>query len=344
MIDSKEVKQILNTFNDSVFLLDEAGSILLINDKATTEFNLDFSRLPLNLDDLISLTGLISNNPVNWRKFTELNNNEASKVICHGGKRAFIGEIVVKKLLLDNFDWVVSIRDITQREQLESSLFKSKQELHLLYSMLIEAQETERQRIATELHDQIGQMLVRLKLDLQWIHRHLKDKEKDQLQNRVNISMSILNETVRQVKQMTHTLKPQLLQQLGLHAGVMGLIEYFKDDSGIEVKTRIKITNLDLDKDKALDVYRIVQQGITNAIEHGNPSIIEVNLSTEKNELLIVEIVDNGIGFDYDESIPTGLGIAGMQERVYRWGGIITISSYNDAGKSGTRLRAEIPL
>ena len=229
------------------------------------------------------------------------------------------------------------VRDISER--------KRAQESARTYSRcLIEAQEAERRRISMELHDQVGQILTAVRMNL---HALQKTCSAPEMLASIQDNLSVIDEAVHQVRDLSVNLRPQLLDDFGLVVAV----RWYLDRQAKNNRVAVEFVSLSVqDEDRfpaALETacFRIVQEGMTNIIRHAHANRISVKLERAGNDLLLV-ISDDGTGFDINAARAAGsaaatLGLRGMEERAQAVGGTLTIDS---APGRGTRISASFPL
>jgi signal transduction histidine kinase len=204
---------------------------------------------------------------------------------------------------------------------------------------VLEVQEEERKRLAREFHDEVGQIFTALRLDLVWIRTRLKPGQ-GELQEKIRTMDTLIDESIRKVRQIARTLRPDILDSEGLVAAVRGLVHDFEIHSGIE--TRLDAPEeLVVEPAVATVVFRVIQEALTNVARHSEATLTEVRLSREENAL-VARVCDNGKGIDQERlATRRSLGLRGMQERAKLVGGEIVIASLKP---TGTEIQARIPI
>lgn len=211
------------------------------------------------------------------------------------------------------------------------------QELAALSAKLISAQEEERRRIAHRLHDELGQTLTAAKMDLELLAREAKEG----LQPRLRENARLLGEALAQARELSHSLRPPLLEELGLGPPLRALGERFAEAGEFEVKLELEEPGRLRPELEGL-IYRAAQEALTNAAKHSQARRVVLRLGRAKGQLRL-EVEDNGRGFDPQVVLRSrgGLGLQGMRERAILAGGSLRIES--KAGR-GTRVTLELPL
>ena len=236
--------------------------------------------------------------------------------------------------------FTVILRDITVRKQHEDELKRQQQELRDLSARVLEAREEEKTRIARELHDELGQLLTALKMDLSWLRERLPAGE---LAGKADEMAGVLDHTVTSTRRISADLRPLMLDDLGLAEAAGWLVEDFAKRSGIRVDARIAedLPPEKLSRSAATAVYRAVQESLTNIARHSGARHAWVLIEVDDGALY-VEVEDDGRGIaPQDLAKPRSLGLRGMRERVAYLGGGLEIMR---APRGGTRLRLRMPL
>lgn len=228
-------------------------------------------------------------------------------------------------------------RDITKRKAAEAELIASREQLRKLSEFEQRAREQERARIARELHDELGQTLTAIKMDLTW----MKDKlgEPALVSSRIERLIAIADRSVVDLRRIATELRPLILDELGLRAAIEWLTQTVAERSGLPI-TLVFDEGTAYGPDVSTAAFRIVQEALTNVLRHGAATGIEVRARNAGNALLI-EVSDNGRGIDRSASTRGRLGLAGMRERARLLGGSVAIDGKAGAG---TTVRVRLPL
>ena len=237
--------------------------------------------------------------------------------------------------------FISQIQDITERKRAVETLEGYNIRLKALSHRILETQETERRRIARELHDEVGQMLTTIGLRL----HQLKGLCGAEVQSALNEDISFVNRTIEQVRELSLNLRPPMLDVLGLEAALRWYAENQRQRTGLDVQLVGHLEGPRLDPDLEIACFRVVQEALTNVVRHAHAKRVWIELQEEDSKLHLV-IHDDGIGFDVAakrECAGRGrsFGVLAMQERVELLAGQFDVESATGAG---TWIRASFPL
>jgi signal transduction histidine kinase len=223
-------------------------------------------------------------------------------------------------------------RDVTEQKQAE-------QALQSFSRRLIEAQEAERQNIARELHDEIGQVLTAVRINLQSLGRSASSKSALPIDD----SLAIVDEALNRVRELSLNLRPPVLDNLGLSSALRWYVDRYARRSGIVADLQTDLDGRRLRRELETACFRIAQEALTNIARHAQATHVLVRLKCT-NGNLDLKIRDNGVGFDVGALIKdshSALGLRGMEERAVAARGHLIIDS---APRRGTEVRASFPL
>jgi signal transduction histidine kinase len=251
-------------------------------------------------------------------------------------------EVVAAQLLNpDGERSLISVlRDITERNRFEEELQRSREQLRELAIHQESVREDERAGIARELHDELGQLLTALKMDISWLSRHLDSIPPDQMRDKLAGMIALTDTSVSAVQRMSSQLRPGILDDLGLVAALEWLARDFQQRSGIQCIAEVDNT-LDISGPRATVLFRICQESLTNVSRHAQASQVTVSLGRRDFDV-VLRVTDNGRGISSEEmEDPRSYGVMGMRERARAFGGRVTISG---APGEGTTVEATLPL
>ncbi len=230
--------------------------------------------------------------------------------------------------------------DITEKKEAQNKLIALNNQLKDLYLHQQGIVEETKKRIAREIHDELGQQLTVLKMDISWLCKRIEHPS-EKVNERIRELISMADNTIKSLRRISSELRPSMLDDLGLQAAIEWHAQEFEKRSGITLETDISVTNVKFPDDVAITLFRIFQECLTNVARHAEATRVNVDLSV-KEGILAMHVKDNGKGF-LPESIENKktLGILGMRERVQIIGGEYTISSKPG---NGTAVEVKIPL
>ena len=236
--------------------------------------------------------------------------------------------------------FTVILRDVTLRKQNEDLLQRQQDELRELSARVLEAREEEKTRIARELHDELGQLLTALKMDLAWMRERLPAGDPALAAKAAEMG-EVLDQTVSSTRRISADLRPLMLDDLGLADAAHWLVDDFARRSGVRCEISIRADGMDAVEQRiATAIYRALQESLTNIARHSGASNAWIMLGTEGADIRF-EVEDDGRGIaPGDLAKARSLGLKGMRERVAYFGGSLEISR---APRGGTRVRARVP-
>jgi signal transduction histidine kinase len=227
-----------------------------------------------------------------------------------------------------------------ERRRAEENLRKSHKQLRALSVYLQYVREDERIRISRQVHDELGQALTGLKMDLYWLS-HRVPKKLRAVQKKTKDMSAHIDTTIQTVRRISTELRPGILDDLGLAAALEWQAQEFQKRTGLRCNVVCEVTETAFDQDLNTAFFRIFQETLTNVIRHAHASCVDVLLQ-EEQACLSMEVKDNGRGISCDEISNTkSIGLLGMRERAALLGGELTITG--QAGE-GTCVRVKIPL
>jgi PAS domain S-box-containing protein len=333
---SREMSGILKYTPAVIYIKNRKGEYQLINDRFEKLFNVskedilgksDGDRLPaavasqLRSNDLQVLKTESECQFTEWvRQADGLHTYLSVKFPIYGEDQSVVGVCGIST-------------DITE-------LQKAQDKLRRLSASILENQERERAALSRELHDELGQMLTALRMDAVWLEKRLLDTD-EKGAGRATIMRRLVDKTIDEIRNMAYQLRPGVLDNLGLMDALDSLVQDFRGRSEWTCMFYASACP-GVDSPVATAVYRIVQEGLTNALRHARAANVTVSVGREDPDTLVVEIVDDGVGFEYrPEDNGQGFGLTSMQERANLVGGSIVFET--TLGK-GTRIIGRFPF
>lgn len=218
-------------------------------------------------------------------------------------------------------------------------LLRSLDQLHALAGRLQSVREEERKRVAREVHDQLGQALTALKLDLGSLLHEIPGAAQHP-PKRASSILKLVDDTIQTVRRISTELRPGILDDLGLVATVEWAGGEFEARTGTKCRLDLPQEDINVDSERATAIFRILQETLTNVARYAEASEVKVRLTREDGDLSL-EVHDNGTGIDEDKiSSADSLGILGMRERARLLGGKLTVTG---VPRKGTTVRVRIP-
>jgi signal transduction histidine kinase len=200
--------------------------------------------------------------------------------------------------------------------------------------------EEERTRISREIHDELGQSLTALKMDLSWLVKRL-GKEQKPLLEKAGLMSKLIDMNIQTVKRISTELRPGLLDDLGIAAALEWQAEEFKERTGIQCAVSVDPEDIALDRNRSTTIFRVFQETLTNVVRHADATKVKISLK-QNNGDLILQVRDNGKGITEKQiSSPKSIGLIGMRERVTFLGGKLKITGDR---KKGTTVTVSIPV
>jgi len=235
---------------------------------------------------------------------------------------------------------LVSEVDITEQEKILKELEESHEQLRTLSSHLEYGREEERKRISREIHDELGQALTALKMDISWLNKKIYPEQKT-VSEKIETMFNLINETIQKVKKISSYLRPSIIDDFGLPAAIEWEADEFQQRTGIFCVINFGPEDIIIGTNISITLYRILQEALTNIARHAKATKVKITLKKEIDKLIFI-IHDNGTGIA-DEKIndPKSFGLLGIKERVYHLGGNVKI---NGKPGRGTMVRVSVPV
>jgi len=230
------------------------------------------------------------------------------------------------------------LRDVTERRRMEDAL-------ESMRSKLLNLQESERSKISRVLHDTIGQNIGILDFNLATIVEILDETSRESISRLIDNMRNVIRETGDKLRDISSGLHPRLVQELGLVAGAHNLIDRFQGATGIEVHSSIQINELHIDESVAVNLYRIVQEALTNIVKHSKCGSVLFEMAVDDGRLGVM-VKDDGTGFSLEDVSQRdieqrGMGLFIMEERAKAIDGRLQIHSEPD---KGTKVQVQVEL
>ncbi len=235
--------------------------------------------------------------------------------------------------------------DITERKKSEKALKESQDQLKNFAAHLQNIREEERILLAREIHDDLGQILVAMKIDVGMMKLSIKKSkveiEPEKLMTEFEKLLQLVDTTIKTTRRIMTNLRPEVLDMLGFIEAIKQYLKGYEERHKVECILTNNSTDIDLNPQQGVALYRIIQEAMSNVAKHAKASQVKVNIIKEANKLTL-EVIDNGVGFDSSAKMRSdSYGLIGMKERIFLLDGELSISS--KLGK-GTTVKVAINL
>jgi PAS domain S-box-containing protein len=232
-------------------------------------------------------------------------------------------------------------RDISERRKSEEAISRTSEELRQLASHLQDIREEERATIAREIHDELGQQLTGIKMDISWVVKRWNKHADDPLAQRMVATLGLLDNTIKTVRRIATELRPSILDDLGLIAAIEWQSQEFTRRAGVKTHFQSSVSEFHFEPSTAIGLFRICQESLTNVARHAAAKNVWISLGLTKEQLFLhIRDDGKGIGKKGGKEKKT-LGLLGMKERALMMGGSLVIESPEG---SGLTLEVIVPL
>lgn len=317
-----------NLISDEIWWNDNFYSQLGYN-RNNIQSNIEFWNNNIHPDDkervISSIEDAFANDEEYW--ISEYRFKMANGAYAHILDRGFVSYNEEGKAI----KMIGAMMNFTDKKEKEMRLLELSSKLHSVI-------EEERSHLAREIHDELGQQLTLLKLELNRVKKFLPNNPNEALLH-LNQSLETVTGSIKSVKNLSFELHPQLIRELGLNDALERYMHNFSQRSGLNCSLSIDTNFYCDDQAKSLTIYRIVQEALSNVIRHAKASEASVNISSSKHHWSI-SIEDNGTGISENPEDKISLGLTGMKERAHMINAELEIKSSN----TGTKINITIPI
>ncbi len=337
-VSEEKYRTLVEQAADSIALYNAEGVLLDTNTSASRLLGFtreEFSHM--RLSDVL-LPDEIAENPV---QFDVLSSGISTVKIRRMRRKD--GSVVITEVRsqqLPDGRFLSVIRDMTERIKAEEELKSSYKAVRNLTAHLQNIREEERTNIAREIHDELGQQLTVLKMDVAWLNKKFQGPD-EKVNQRLKDLLTMLDETVQSVRRISSQLRPSLLDDLGLTAAMEWQLGEFEKRAGVKTSFKAPHDEFPIPEAAKTALFRIFQESLTNVVRHSAAKSLSVSLREDK-QCLVMSITDDGVGFDpLKVAEKRTLGILGMKERTEMIGGTYEI---NAKPGNGTSVIVSVPL
>lgn len=339
-ISKQKYRSLFEESNDPIFIHDLDGNIINANSKACELLKYEREQLlQMNTIDLF------------FDKILETENSYLERINKNGFTRF---ESIFKSSDGDLYNVDINsrvfglektliqaiVRDITSIKKIESELKRSHEELYNLRIYSDKKLEKEKRRIAREIHDELGQILTAMELELSWVRKN-SDRHDKSVSDRIDSISKLIDMGLSMIRKIATELRPGVLDDLGFVAAIKWGIGEFHQKTGIECGLILDPQEFDLSNNISISMYRIFQEIMTNIIRHAKADRVKIFIWKDINEMNM-EISDNGLGIPAEKIDNVfSFGLIGMRERVENLNGSFQIKG---SKKKGTQITVRIPI
>lgn len=340
-------RSIFEAANDGIAIHDiKTGEIIEVNQKHSEMFGYTAEELRSrgNIDSIsLGESPYAEKDALDWIRKAALGKPQlfewkAKNRLGH----VFWSEVNLKRVVIGGKERMLAlVRDITERKIAEDELKESREQLRKLTSHLEFVREEERKHISREIHDELGQALTVLKMDVSWMGKRILENQK-LLKTKTREISQFIGDTIHTVQRISMDLRPRLLDDVGLVAAMEWHAMEFQKRTGVRCSIDAdKMNDSQLSQDQATTLFRIFQEALTNVSRHAHARNVQA-LMKQEDDLLVLSIEDDGCGIS-EEKVhdPNSFGLLGIRERVGYLDGSFEIRG--TPGR-GTILQSRIPL
>ena len=335
----EKYRTLVEQANDGIFIADHTGRFIIVNSAASKLSQYSHEELAkMTIYDLADPEEL-KTNPFQFEAMKSEQGARSERKLRR--KDRSVIDIEINAKFLSDGRFLAFIRDITERKKAEEEINNSYKAIRKLTSHLQNAREEERIHIAREIHDELGQQLTVLKMDISWLNKKIKTLDQPALVAKTEEIVQMLNDTVNSVRRISSDLRPGLLDDLGLAAAIEWHLIEFGNRSGVKTDFITVETDIVIPQPLATGLFRIYQESVTNIARHAEATEVVVELFIEEHAIAMT-ITDNGKGFDVTSvGRKKTLGMLGMQERTVMMGGKFRLRRNPDRGM---KVEVNVPL
>jgi len=254
-------------------------------------------------------------------------------------EREFPVELTISTSIFHNEIQLTAVfRDLTERQSAERELLETNRQLQELSASLQNVREEARVRIARELHDELGQMLTGIRMEVSWLGGRLRP-EQQVLIDKIRSVKGQIDQTIASVRRIASDLRPLVLDDLGFAAAASWYVDQFSERTGLPVELVLPVEDPEVGDAVATALFRVLQESLTNIARHAEATKVDVQLSFGEDGWTL-SIRDDGVGFVHVPGKHEDIGLVGMRERAQILGGRLVVKT---ACGEGTVIEVNIP-
>jgi len=339
----EQFRRIVETAQEGIWLYDENFRTIFVNKKMCEIVNYSQEEM-IGKKSFDFMEDLDTESVAEAMKLQKKGINEIIELrFKTGGGRHIWASLSASSFLDEQGNYLgglAMVTDVTRRKQIAEELQQSYKDIRELASHLQNIREEERIQIARDIHDELGQQLTGLKMDVSWLSSKLSVKN-EAIEEKIKGMTELLDEAVRSVRRISANLRPSILDDLGLEAALEWQSQEIQKRFGILINFNSQFPEIELPEGVATGLFRVYQEALTNAVRHANAHTINSKLLLTSNKI-VLEINDDGKGMDMKTATrKKSFGLLGIKERIFVMNGKYEIKS--EPGK-GTSLSVVVPL
>lgn len=340
-----KLRHMVQSVRDAILTVDSSGKVILFNVAAERMFGLRGNEaIGRQIDEVLLITQPKAL-ATNFMRYLNEGWQSPSGLALLGiisfahGDSEFPVELSLSTTTYRGDVLVTAIfRDLSERQRAEHELIETNRQLQALSAAQQNVREEERLRISRELHDELGQSLTGIRMEVSWLGSRLL-ADMPEMESKVASIKKLIDGSISAVRRISSELRPLVLDDLGFSAAASWYVKQFSERTGVCVNVRLPEQDPENGSTIATTLFRILQESLTNIARHAKAKNADVQLGFAENHWLL-SIRDDGAGFDDQSRKRTGIGLIGMKERVQILGGALNLTT---APGKGTVLEVRIP-
>lgn len=341
----EQLRHLVQSVKDAIITIDAGGRVVLFNGAAERMFGVRATdAVGIAVGDVFARclshaqgAKLMHQIEAGWRASESL--DLLTIIELNNGERELPVELNLSPTLFHGDRLLTAVfRDLTERRYTERQLLETNRQLKELSAAIQNVREQQRAKISRELHDELGQQLTGIRMEIAWFGKHLAG-DPAPLQSKLASIKTQIDQTIASVRRISSELRPLVLDDLGFAAAANWYVDQFSVRTGLPVDLQLPDRDPERGHVVATALFRILQESLTNIARYAEATRVGVRLVLEEGDWRL-SVSDDGIGFEYDPGRLGDIGLVGMRERTQTLGGHFSVTT---APGNGTRIDASIP-
>jgi len=342
---NEQLRHMVQSVSDAIVIVDSSRHVLLFNGAAEGMFGIPAREaIGAGIGDLLSrclrqpqLMNILRSLEEGWH--SPAGTTFLGIVELFSDEREFPVELTISTSIFHNEIQLTAVfRDLTERQSAERELLETNRQLQELSASLQNVREEARVRIARELHDELGQMLTGIRMEVSWLGGRLRP-EQQVLIDKIRSVKGQIDQTIASVRRIASDLRPLVLDDLGFAAAASWYVDQFSERTGLPVELVLPVEDPEVGDAVATALFRVLQESLTNIARHAEATKVDVQLSFGEDGWTL-SIRDDGVGFVHVPGKHEDIGLVGMRERAQILGGRLVVKT---ACGEGTVIEVNIP-